>query len=65
MLVRLKCDRCGPYYGLQHAGEVVDLPDQEARLLVRAGQAEFVQPEAATAPPAEAATRPKPAARKR
>jgi hypothetical protein len=65
MLVRLKCDRCGPYYGLQHAGEVVDLPEREAAALLSAGQAELVQPEAATATPAETAARPRPASRKR
>jgi hypothetical protein len=65
MLVRLKCDRASALHGLQYAEEVVDLPHAEAHALVRAGQAEFVHPEATIAAPAEAATKSRPAPRKR
>jgi hypothetical protein len=64
MQVRLLCDRCG-HYGLQTSGEIVDLPETEARGLVAHGQAEWPVPETASVAPAECAAKPRPAARKR
>ncbi len=48
MRVRLTTDRAGPL-GLQHDGEIVDLPRAEALRLIHRRQAEAIEPEAADA----------------
>lgn len=64
MKIRMKTTMAGPG-GVAQAGEMVDVPDVTARLLVLAGYAVLVEPEPssmpveeATAPPAETAEAP-------
>lgn len=63
MKVRLTCDRAGRT-GYYLAGEVLDVPEPEARRMVLAGLAEpFIEAAAVAAP--ENAARPRPAHRRK
>lgn len=58
MRVRLLCDRAGSGF-FQEAGSVIDLPEDDALGMIRAGSATAAEPEtAAVAPPEEQAIKP-------
>lgn len=64
MLVRMLTDRMDMVRGLALQGEVVELPDDEARRLLAARQAEPAEPEAAAVEPEEHAAQRRPTRRK-
>ena len=63
MKIKLSFDRAGGG-AVQYAGEIVDVPVDEALALIRAGQAESLDVETTMVAPTEAAVLNRPKARK-